>query len=522
MANGSSPARVLVIGLDMGDGVLIRHWTRSGRLPHLATLMSSGAWVDIESTAEVLHTSTWPTFATGTLPGRHGVYYPYQPKPGFQLAQHIENDQYGTSTFWTLASAAGRRSVVYDVPETFPDPQFQGRAVFDWGTWAWYGEPSSQPAGLLKELKWRFGPYSLGLEAKQLGLRWPNDIERRLLEAVRYKQLTAQWLLESWDWDLAVVGFCETHPAGHYLWPSGVDSIESADEKLFQPLFHVYAAVDKAVAALSASVPDDVILVVTSGDGVRPNRCAWHLLPAVLERLGYTSSGNAAGGGDSPSSRGMARRGPLVPAAARRLIANSLPWRVRDRLGVWLQTRRMDWSRTRAFTLPTDLEGCIRINLKGREPYGVVEPGAQYHDLCQEIRGHLEELVNPTTGRRAVRHVFVRHETYAGLREEALPDLIVTWNDDAAFSAVNSPRVGSIQGVNPDPRPGTHAPYGFVLAGGPGIPRCQGRGHLADVAPTVLRLLGLTDMQGFDGAPLEVLTRGIAAVSTMSRPMETR
>ena len=56
-----------------------------------------------------------------------------------------------------------------------------------------------------------------------------DDIEQRLLRGVSYKQRSAAWLLERGDWDLAVVGFCETHPAGHYLWPAGVDSVAAGD-----------------------------------------------------------------------------------------------------------------------------------------------------------------------------------------------------------------------------------------------------------------------------------------------------
>lgn len=161
--------RVVAIGLDMGDGELIRYWSGAGQLPHFAELLSSGTWVDLESTAQVLHTSTWPTFATGTLPGRHGVYFPYQPKPGHQLAQHIQPDQYGVPTFWKIADAQGRACVVYDVPETFPEAGFQGRAIFDWGTWAWYGRPCACPPAVTKGMKSRFGRYPLGFEAKQIG-----------------------------------------------------------------------------------------------------------------------------------------------------------------------------------------------------------------------------------------------------------------------------------------------------------------------------------------------------------------
>jgi predicted AlkP superfamily phosphohydrolase/phosphomutase len=516
---------VLVVALDMGDETLLRRWVREHRLPHFAALVSSGAWVRLQSTAEVLHTSAWPTLATGTSPGRHGVYYPYQPKPGFQLARHIEPEAYGASTFWTLAGDAGRRCIVYDIPETFADPRFKGRGIFDWGTWAWYGVPTAQPTNLLRQLKSRFGPYPLGFEAKRLGLAWPDHIEQRLLRAVRYKQRSARWLLERGDWDLAAVGFCETHPAGHYLWPAGADDVRMSDEALFEPLFRVYAAVDEALGALLETVPSGTTVMVTSGDGVRPNRTAWHLLPTILQRLGHTPSAGEAPGGRRASSASLASRvQALVPPRARQLIMNRLPWRLRNELGMRIQTRGIDWSRTRAFTLPTDLEGCIRINVKGREPRGIIEPSAQYNDLCEELRTRLEELVNPSTGEPAVQRVWLRNQIFPGPRQEQLPDVVVTWNDRAPLVSVTSPRIGLVEGTNPDPRPGTHSQSGFVLAAGPAIPaHDEGRGHVTDVAPTVLRLLDVHMMQNFDGKPLESLSGGPLARGVISRAaMETQ
>jgi predicted AlkP superfamily phosphohydrolase/phosphomutase len=500
----SSPSRILVIGLDMGDGHLIRHWSGQGRLPHFAALISSGTWLELESTAQVLHTSTWPTFATGALPGRHGVYYPYQPKPGHQLAQHIEPNAYGRPPFWNLADAHGRRCLIYDIPETFPDPAFRGRAIFEWGTWAWYGKPSTQPTGLGTALKSRFGAYPLGFEAMQLGARLPDTtlLRQRLPQSVQYKCLSSKWLLAQHEWELAVVGFCETHPAGHYLWPASADAVDRADDALFEPLFYVYAALDQALGALGADLPGNTAVIVVSGDGARPNRCGWHLLPAVLERLGYLHPAGSVRNGQHRTSAAslLGRAKSLLPAGAKPWIAGHLPWRLRDRLGARLWAAEIDWSQTRAFTLPTDLEGCIRINLKGREPQGIVEPGAQYADLCREIRARLEELSNPAHGGRAVRQVWLRDEVFCGDRSEHLPDLIVTWDDRLPVTALASPRIGLVEGLNPDSRPGTHSPDGFLIAAGPGIPQGQsGSGRLIDVAPTVLHLLGLRPPADMDG-----------------------
>src|SRR5262245_26200988 len=332
-------------------------------------------------------------------------------------------------------------------------------------------------------------------------------MEAGLVRSVEYKRATAQWLLEREAWELAVVGFCEGHPAGHYLWPANVGDVGSADEDKMKPLLRLYVALDRAVGALIDSLPSDAALFVVSGDGVRPNRCAWYLLPAVLERLGYTCPvmRTETGRGAPPSLIGRAKG--LLSAGTRRRIANLLPWWLRDQLGAREQAANIEWSKTRAFTLPTDLEGCIRINLKGREPEGIVEPGREYRDLCAEIRAALLELTNPANGALAVRRVWVRNEVFPGNRQEQLPDLIVTWNNEAPFTSLASPRSGIIEGESADPRPGTHSPYGFLLAAGAGIPSgVKHFGHLVDVAPTAMDLLGLTPPAIFDGVPLKSIT----------------
>src|SRR5262249_4345882 len=161
-------------------------------------------------------------------------------------------------------------------PETFPESGFRGKAIFDWGTWAWYGQPCAQPSTLLKEVKSRFGRYPLGFEAKRLGARMPDTavLEERLLRSLEYKRLTAEWLLQGEQWNLAVVGFCEAHPAGHYLWPANIDAVGVAAEDNVKTLLRFYVALDRAVGALIDSLPPDAAVLVVSGDGVCPNRCA--------------------------------------------------------------------------------------------------------------------------------------------------------------------------------------------------------------------------------------------------------
>lgn len=493
--------RVVVIGLDMGDGDLIRAFTRQGHMPNFAALIEQGTWIDLESTARVLHTSTWPTFATGVLPGRHGVYYPYQPSPGHQEAQLIQPDQYGVPTLWKRADEQGRRCIVYDVPETFPEAEFGGQAIFEWGTWAWYGDRASQPADLLHELRRRFGVYPLKMEAKRLGARFPDpvELERRLLQSIEHKRASFEWLLGAQQWDLAITVFGETHPAGHYLWPRGAVGLSEGHDADFDAIRRVYVEIDRAVGSIRAALPSGVALAVLSGDGVTANHCGWHLVPEVLERLGFLARPVPQEGGGSAAKRlSLGTVKDMLPQGARRWIADRLPWWLRDKVGARMRSAQIDWSRTRAFALPTDLEGCIRINLEGREPQGIVAPG-DYDALCRDIAAKLSELVNPATGASAVRQVWRRDDVFAGPSREYLPDIMVAWNNEAPIDALSSARIGTVEQESPDPRTGTHSWDGFCLAQGRRFARgISAVGRLQDVAPTILGLMNV-EATGMDG-----------------------
>jgi predicted AlkP superfamily phosphohydrolase/phosphomutase len=187
-------------------------------------------------------------------------------------------------------------------------------------------------------------------------------------------------------------------------------------------------------------------------------------------------------------------------------ISSRLPWQLRDRLAFQFATGNADWSQTRAFTLPADLEGCIRINLRGREPQGIVEPGSQYEDVCSELTEVLEKLVNPATGRAAVRRVCRIDQLFPGDRRDHLPDLTVIWNDEAEIREVYSDRLGLVSEAPVDPRTGTHYPLSFMAARGARSRRgkIQG-GHIADLAPTLLAYFGINPPSEMDGRAIEML-----------------
>jgi predicted AlkP superfamily phosphohydrolase/phosphomutase len=507
----SSPQRVLVIGLDVGDGKLIHDWSREGLLPVFRSLIEGGTWASLNTTAETLHVSAWPSLYTGTHPGKHGVYYTFQPIPGSQNIRRFGPDQYGQPPVWQLLSEAGKRCVIFDAPYTHPQKNFNGIQIFEWGTWAWYWHPMSVPPKLLRQMTDQCGTYPVGFEANQVGIGALDlaNLHQCLIRAANAKAKAARWLMAHAQWDLLWVVFGETHPAAHYFWPDPQAGV-ACDPTDFtgRLLREIYQAIDQAVGEIIESVKEDITLYIISGDGVGPNYAGWHLLPQVLERLGFMSVSNPSHiHATAPAAKEAYKKDflkmirDLVPSSVRQTLSQYLPAHWRDSLMSRWTTVNIDWSRTQAFCLPTDLEGCIRLNVIGREPQGIVRPGAEYEAICIKLIASLEQLTNPRTGRPAVRQVVRVDGAFAGERRDYLPDLIVLWSEETKISAVHSPTFGLVEAPSPDARTGTHHSPGFVIAHGPsvqpGYPLTEG--HIVDFAPTVLSEFGLLRPDYMDG-----------------------
>jgi predicted AlkP superfamily phosphohydrolase/phosphomutase len=90
--------------------------------------------------------------------------------------------------------------------------------------------------------------------------------------------------------------------------------------------------------------------------------------------------------------------------------------------GEWFEG--VDWGRTKAFAL--GLTGLF-INRKGRERSGIVAEGAEYRELCEEIAGKLEQMVDPAVGEPCVRRVTMSQKFFNGPYRFDAPDLLVGW-----------------------------------------------------------------------------------------------
>jgi predicted AlkP superfamily phosphohydrolase/phosphomutase len=188
---------------------------------------------------------------------------------------------------------------------------------------------------------------------------------------------------------------------------------------------------------------------------------------------------------------------------------------LRDQLRSYLTTARIDWQKTRAFSLGIDSTN-IFINSQGRFPEGIVEEGPEYETLRDEIAERLRELVDPETGESIVERVYRREALYHGDCLSKAPDLLVTWknfeyNTRRGYGTEGEGFMGSglefsdVSGYSSLQKSGTHHVQGIFMARGPHIRSAASfeGGKIIDLAPTILYLLGQTIPDDMDGRVLK-------------------
>jgi predicted AlkP superfamily phosphohydrolase/phosphomutase len=163
---------------------------------------------------------------------------------------------------------------------------------------------------------------------------------------------------------------------------------------------------------------------------------------------------------------------------------------------------------TQAGELRNNRCGAIRLNLKGRDPFGEVARGNEETALLELIREALLELLHPDTGEPIVERVMTAREAYGPDHHPDVPDLMIVFRDDlGVLDSCRSDRLGLITApvhTRLLPRSGDHTVLSRLWAmGGPFAPGARiDAGDVLDIGPTILDLLGVPPRADVDGRSL--------------------
>ncbi len=164
---------------------------------------------------------------------------------------------------------------------------------------------------------------------------------------------------------------------------------------------------DRTIARVRQTLPDDTVLIVMSDHGFGPQTRSFHL-NAWLRDQGY-------------------------------LVMKD------DKRTGYLLTGDVDWSKTRAYGM--GFNG-LYLNLEGREAEGIVTADEAAPLIRELVRG-LEGWVDPDNGRSGIYQVDRASDVYSGDRLAEAPDLVVGY--DIGYACSDESTLGEItEGVVED------------------------------------------------------------------------
>ncbi len=178
----------------------------------------------------------------------------------------------------------------------------------------------------------------------------------------------------------------------------------------------------------------------------------------------------------------------------------------------------VDWTKTRAYALGL---GMVYVNLKGREPQGIVNE-SEVDALLNDMKRDWLATVDPETGAKAVNAVYFIKEVDEGPHIDQEADLMpgfaagyrVSWNTTMGNiklvqDADGATRLAPTFQDNDKTWSGGHVSVdpelvrGIFFCNKKVVVPAEGGVHLTHLAPTALRLLGVPVPDAYDREPLE-------------------
>ena len=504
----SNSSKVYVIGLDSADPNIIEALMAEDRLPCLKSLTERGTMARVSSIASGFSDAPWLSFNTGVRPGKHGCYNFLEMERETREIRRVGARSCPYPFFWSLFANKNKKIGLFDVPKTYPIEGLDGIQIAGWGEEYPLIKACSLPKNLLSKLVSRFGQYRHPREI--LNPRLVSQQVRRyrkLMSSIQQKLKAIKFVMSQEDnWDLFMTSFGEAHYANHlfyHLYARNHWAYEpELSKQLGKALTDIYVELDRAVANLLKDIPDEATVFVLSVHGVSTNYSANHLLPEILTKLGFQANADAL----EKNTRRNWR--DVIPMPVRDLINDwILPQSFHDKMHSEQFINSIDWQNTKAFVMPLGhFQGFISVNLRGRDGYGIVEP-ENYEQICQQITDELKCLVNPNTGKSAIKEIIQINRLVKGERVHRLPDLIIQWAEDATIDKLNHPKLGQVSGEYYGLRKTQHTGNGFIIAGGEQIERGIEISNIraVDLPPTILHLTGQPIPEYMEGRVLSEL-----------------
>lgn len=500
MENQSS---IAIFGLDGATFDLIEPLVDAGVMPNLASLLNTGASGTLRSTTPPLTGPAWTSFATGTHPGKHGIFDFTKFGDSLTEIRAATATDIGVETFYERVVNAGGTPILVNMPMSYP-PQVDTPILTSLMT---QGDQMVFPEEL-RNLESEFGSYRVSPkgEANDMGGSLPYVDDLIEVEEIRFDW--SRRLFNAQEWDVFFHLVSATDWIQHELYDEliaklGSGGLSPAAERAVEG----YQKFDEQIGWFQENISEDDYFVLLSDHGFRHYHTMFYL-NGWLKDNGYLTMDEGGDSSVAPTKKAQETRNAgdnstinlsgLARTVSRYPKLFNAADRVYDLIADWLP---IEADLTYGDIDPANSQakgwGGIYVNDSDRFEDGIVPPEART-STAQTIASELETVVDPQTDETVFEDVWLSNKIYLGPMADDAPDVIVnstTHQVDNVMSDVIFRR----QEHN------GHAPEGIYAIDGPDVVEAGSSAEIVDIAPTVLSLLDLGVPTNMDGKVLEDL-----------------
>lgn len=461
-------AKVLFIGLDGLGMAEIETAMSNGEAPNIAKISSHRAHVKLPTDTGLGDGALWTSMACGVDTSHHGVYFIMQfNTETYEFDWVNETRDNHVTPFWEQLDQEGKKLFVMDWPRAPFSKLQNGVFVENFRQHDSTGDPQSYPPHIVDGWNEKHGadPFLPGLHVHPIEtLEKAQWVTNTCHERIAQKTDACRSELTGKDWDLFSVVFSEGHDIGHNAY-----HLTDTEHALYDgeiaaavgnPILSVTAALDQAVGELVEAAGPDCEILLMAGLGMQRLISANTAIEQITKRLDCGIEQET-----QPIETARKSYRALIPLPIRQMLSPL-------KRMIFNEENIPELAHRRFFPLlHVDNAASIRINLKGREKYGRVEPGEEYDRVLKEISEGFQEITNPDTGRSIVKDIVITRDRYDGPNAHLMPDIVIDWDRSESFTHVHSPKIGTIELPHRPVRTGDHIDEADFWANGQTLER---------------------------------------------------
>lgn len=454
--------KTIVIGFDGASPKITEKWIQD--LPNIRRFKEEGVLGETVPPIPAQTPVAWTTFMTGKNPGKHGIFSFAFRKIGTYDRIIIGTEMLEAKTLWRILGEAGKSVGVINMPMCDVDGS-KGLMIPGFVSGS---EGEVFPTSVKEKIQSKFGIEKLTgdldiytLDRVQsdpdLFFETVNSITDTMAEVGLY-------LIQEEEWDVFCIVFMGMDRIHHFFWKNLDPDHPKYEETTFSDqVRNFYVKADRIIGNFIEQANDETLVVLVSDHGF----CPVHgevIVNNYLEEAGHLRT----------------------------------------------KTGKIDLESSMAVSYGY---GDIWLNVKGREPKGLVDPKMDYERVRAEIAVDLKKI--EVDGVKPIKEVRKREELYWGTYLNRAPDLTAVFN--TGWQAARQPEIAARNKegryVNENPKwsgghDGTHDPAdvpGILgLLGSRTTSSEQLRVPLWDVAPTILAWMHVPVPPDMDGKPVKL------------------